>query len=134
MNEVVLLGAGASKEAGVPTAIEMTRSMLELAGGSVDDWNPASAEHRILRLLRFVVGGLVFQQGISGADPLTTGINIEAVFNAISLLARRNTLEFSPFVASWHPVLDNLTRRRAHRLPFGDSRTEAALVSAVGDV
>lgn len=107
MREMVLLGAGASVEAGVPAAYEMTPKMLELFG---NDWRLREYS----RVLRFAVGGLLFQQGIKGDDPFA-GINVEDVFNAIDLLARRSEADVAAFVGSWHPLVDELDKvpRRA---------------------
>ncbi len=105
MKDMILLGAGASKEAGLKDTKGMTLQMLEMS--SEEDGQTHS---RRTRLLRFVVGGLVFQHGVKGENPLTKGVNVENVFNAIDLLWHRREAEFAPFVSSWHPVIDELTR------------------------
>lgn len=102
MKEMILLGAGASVEAGVPGAFEMTRKLIELFGN-----NPMLSKHS--KVLRFAVGGLLFQQGINGNDPFT-GVNVEDLFNAIQLLAGRQELEAAPFIGSWHPLVEGLDR------------------------
>jgi hypothetical protein len=92
--ELVLLGAGASVDAKVPAAVDMTNRMLKLAAAS----SYSKREHKVLA---FVIGGLAFQRGARG-EHLTTGIDVESVFNAIELLAERDYREFAGFV-SWHP-------------------------------
>ena len=106
MNDLILLGAGASTEAGLKDAKGMTQQLLEI---SAQRSSLASSVQQT-RLLYFVVGGLLFQQSVSGNDPLTSGVNIEAVFNAIELLGRRRDVEFAPLVSAWHPVLEELAR------------------------
>jgi hypothetical protein len=108
MKDIILLGAGASVEAGLPDAIVMTKTLLEMSD-TIDRTQPGKSELRT-KLLRFVVGGLLFQNGINGNDPLKTGVNIESVFNAIDLLGQRNNVEFAPFVGSWHPVVEEISR------------------------
>lgn len=98
---MILLGAGASVEAGIPAAYEMTGKIAGLFRQS---------PHRQIdsRVLAFVIGGLLFKRGMEGEDALTAGVNVEELFNAVQLLAERGRLEASPFVGSWHAVVDEL--------------------------
>lgn len=102
MKEMILLGAGASVDAGVPGAFDMTQKLINLFGN-----DPELSKHS--HVLRFAVGGLLFQQGINGNDPFS-GIDVEALFNAIQLLAGRQELEAAPFIGSWHPLVEGLDR------------------------
>lgn len=98
---MILLGAGASVEAGIPAAYEMTGKIAELFRQS-PHYQTGS------RVLAFVIGGLLFKRGMEGEDALTAGVNVEELFNAVQLLAERGRLEASPFVGSWHAVVDEL--------------------------
>jgi len=98
MKEMFLLGAGASVEAKVPDSFEMTRVM-------VDRFDADHYAKKHSQILRFVIGGLLFQKGGKGENPFE-GINIEDLFNAVQLLARRGESELGPFINSWHPLLD----------------------------
>jgi hypothetical protein len=60
------------------------------------------------RVLAFVIGGLLFKRGIDGEDALSSGVNVEELFNAVQLLADRGRLEASPFVGSWHAMVEEL--------------------------
>ena len=102
MTEMIFLGAGASIDAGVPAAYDMTKQVLGLFE---NDRN--LVKHT--QVLRFVVGGLLFQEGVQGRDPFN-GINVEELFNAIELLATRDQLEASPFIGSWHQRIKDLDR------------------------
>jgi hypothetical protein len=102
MKEMILLGAGASAEAGVPTAHAMTERMLEIFEDSAD-----LRQHT--DILRFAVGGLLFQQGIKGRNPYD-GVNIEDLFNAIQFLAMRHEDDVAAFVSAWHPAVDEFER------------------------
>lgn len=97
---MVLLGAGASKPAGVPTATEMTQDMLRKAD-STEFWRPLSA----------IVGALQMRQ-----PDFERKVDVEQVMNASQLLADRLSLEFSPFVGAWHPIIDDLERKKFSRL------------------
>lgn len=103
MTEMLLFGAGASKEAGIPTTYELTNKIAE-------EFRNQSDLQRHSHVVSFVLGGLLFNQGIRGSDPLTSGVNVEEFFNAIQLLADRNTLEASPFVGSWHYMVEEFDK------------------------
>jgi len=97
MKEIILLGAGASVDAGVPAAYKMTEKLIEQLG-----------EHsKNGYIVRFVVGGLLMQKGVKGEN-LFDGVNVEDVFNAIELLADRENLEAAPFIGSWHRLVEEL--------------------------
>src|SRR5208282_1598744 len=113
---MILLGAGASKEAGVPATYEMTEKLLELIGR-----NSVGQNEQHNHVLRFVVGGLLMRRGKNGENPFD-GINVEDVFNAIDLLANRENLEADSFIGSWHPLVEELDmirppKRFASNLP-----------------
>lgn len=101
---VVLLGAGASAEAGVPTTFEATEHLVRRINERRYDLHPTAAA------LHFVCGALLAYDGAEGQDPFS-GLDVERVFAAVELLAERNTLEVSPFVASWHRAVDALDSR-----------------------
>ena len=83
MKRIILLGAGASVDAGIPTAIGMTEKMISHF--------KESGLTKELKVLTFIVGGLLFKAGIHGENP-SSGVNIEEVFSAIELLANRSDL------------------------------------------
>lgn len=105
---MLLLGAGASVEAEVPGAYTMT---AEIARRFRE--NPLM--ERQARVLSFVIGGLLFQEGQRGNDPLTSGVNIEDLFNAVQLLSERHILEAAPFVGSWHAMVEEFDRQEPAR-------------------
>jgi hypothetical protein len=107
MSEMLLLGAGASIEAGVPGAYAMTQRIIEAV-----EADPFHRRHA--HLLRFVVGGLLFQRGVRGEDPFG-GVNVEDLFSAIQLLGSRQDLEAAPFVGSWHPMVEEFDRTQPER-------------------
>lgn len=97
--EALLLGAGATQEAGVPTAYGFTQAILEHL-----EWRYRPRE---VRFLKFVAGGLLFQAGVRGDNPFA-GVDVEELFNAVELLGRRHRLEAAPFIASWHEMVNRL--------------------------
>src|SRR5437763_14374916 len=100
MRDMLLLGAGASFEADVPLAYEMSERIAE-------EFQQSESIHS--HVLSYVIGGLLFQQGRKGVNPYN-GINVEELFNAVQLLAERHNLEVTPFVGAWDEVVDKLDR------------------------
>ena len=108
---MVLLGAGASKPAGIPTALEMTDQMLTMFG---DD----SRQRHYLRTTGTIIGALQMASGTRREEPISN-IDIEQVLNAAKLLATRFDTDLSPFVGVWHPFLKELERTHT-AIPFED--------------
>jgi hypothetical protein len=134
---VVLLGAGASKEADVPTTTEMTQLMVEQIADEYDARYSGTAA-----ALNFVIGAMIAHDTMSGASPYA-GLDVERVFSAVELLATRDELEVAPFVASWHPAVDAaggdrvrfpafFARNFREALGFNfDTRLESAFIAGV---
>lgn len=99
----MLLGAGASIEAGVPGAFAMTEKISSSLRTNERFGKQA-------HVLSYVVGGLLFEVGRNNIDPLAPAINVEDLFNAVQLLAERDTLEAAPFINSWHSFIDELDK------------------------
>lgn len=95
--ELLLLGAGASVGAGMPTATSMTEVMVR-----------DLLDHR--DLVAFILGQLQAAKGTQGVAPVgaTHGIDVEQFVNAVTLLEERDSLELSPFVGAWNPRLVEL--------------------------
>ena len=89
----VLLGAGASKDAGLPLTHELAQRIV----GSL---NERTSYGPVVQALNFVYGAMVGYQGETGANPLQA-VNIERLVSAVRLLARRADHEVAPFVSSW---------------------------------
>ena len=103
MSEEILLGAGASVEAGVPGAYAMTQAIA-------DRFRSDHMHHKNAHVISFVIGGLLFEAGKNNYDPLTAGVNVEDLFNAVQLLAERHSLEAAPFVGSWHAMVNEFDK------------------------
>lgn len=120
---VVLLGAGASAEAGIPTTFNMTQHLVERVG--TRSWDPTTSA------LHFVCGALIAYDAAEGASPYE-GLDVERVFAAVELLAERRTLEVSPFVSAWHPAVDTWDETRAPDPAFFDRHLKEALAGGRG--
>jgi hypothetical protein len=114
---LVLLGAGASVEAGVPATFDMTEKLVAAISERFD-------YSQLTNTLNFVCGALIAYDSARGRS-VYTGLDVERVFAAIELLAERNELEVTPFVASWHPAVDVWDRVGSE--PFFDQHLASAL-------
>lgn len=103
MGDLVLLGAGASVEAGVPAAFGMTEAIRQRLIGQKHDGVDLG------QVLDFVCERLSSHSSRSVQD-------VERVFSAIEMLSERETLEVSPFVERWNrdgwPWQEGLERER----------------------
>ena len=84
MKKIVLLGAGASVGAGIPTAVEMTERIARLIFDSNAQIRRQvnTESDNTSRTISIIAGGLQFQQAMQGGDPFRQrGVNIEQVFN-----------------------------------------------------
>lgn len=120
---IVLLGAGASAEAGVPTTQPMTEALVEAIDKSKHPGHP------LAQALHYVCGALMAYDSADGENPYL-GPDVERVFAAVELLAERHTLEVSPFVSAWHPAVDGLDRRPAKAPGLFDSQFQSAITDA----
>ena len=105
---LILLGAGASRPAGVPLAAEMTREMER----RLIEKEAESDEHRCHRkAFDLIVGGLRMSGG-RDEPQVTSEIDIERVMSAARLLANRYDATLAPFVGTWHPMIDGVEREQ----------------------
>jgi hypothetical protein len=109
---LVLLGAGASVEAGVPDSTTMTRAIAE----AIQADGHARYEGAD-RALNFCIGALLAHDSAKGRSPYG-GVDVELIFSAVQMLAERENLEISPFVQSWHPAVDAFGPRASSPLGF----------------
>jgi SIR2-like protein len=119
----VLLGAGASAEAGVPTSFPMTRKIRDLIADDARRSSSAAFSGvlytDLAAALNFVCGALIAYDSAAGMNPFD-GVDVERVIAAVRLLARRSEIdEVTPFVALWHPGVD-VRDRRANVIPTVD--------------
>ena len=102
--KMVLLGAGASVEAGIPAAFGLTDKVIRHFGLNT----------RTGRVLRYVYGGLMLGKGKRGEDPLE-GINVEDMVEAITQLANRGELQIAPFIALWNEGVTAFQENDSHQ-------------------
>jgi hypothetical protein len=122
---IVLLGAGSSREAGVPTTFEMTEKLVKGVGEAS---RPGDA---ISSALHFVCASLMAHDAATaGQSPSFAGLDVERVFTAVELLAERRELEITPFVASWHPGVDAWDAASASAPTFFDGELKKAILSS----
>lgn len=100
---IVLLGAGASRDAGLP----LTSQLAEML---VARFNRQSPRLPFVQALNFVYSAMIGHQGEDGSDPLRA-VNIETLISAVRLLQQRESHEVAPFRLG-KPVLLVSEKRR----------------------
>lgn len=114
----VLLGAGASRDAGMPLTEELARKILESFDAELLEAEPRLRKRQqpIVDALHVVYGAMVAHATERRKSALSA-VNVERLVSAIRLLRDRRTHEAAPFVASWRPSIESVD---AHPLPFRD--------------
>ena len=97
----VLLGAGASVEAGVPTAPHLAAELSARMEKTATSWRRHEA-----KALNFVIGQMRAHASAEGLSPLT-GPDVEELFSAVQMLTDREHVELAPFVRAWHPAINS---------------------------
>lgn len=95
---VVLLGAGASVDAGGPTSVELVECVRHLLADEPD----------VCRIYDFVVAGCSMRSAWTESGRA----NIEDVANSVAALCDRRSNELAPFVSGWHPFVEGLFSKR----------------------
>ncbi|HWM34195.1 MAG TPA: hypothetical protein VNR36_08170 [Pseudolysinimonas sp.] len=114
---VVLLGAGASFDAGLPLT-------SQLAERIVARFNAQRPPVRGVQELNFVYSAMIGHQGEDGSDPLRA-VNIETLVSAVRLLQARESHEVAPFVSSWKPGALGFAPERAPMRHHGRALRDA---------
>lgn len=91
----MLLGAGASFDAGLKTTYGLAQDLMERVNSSA-----SSARIGVREALNFVYGEMAAHRGAHGENPVDA-VNTERLISAVRLLADRDNHEADPFVASW---------------------------------
>ena len=105
---VILLGAGASVEAGIPDSNEMVRRVEhETSDG---EWRAYLGLYRYLRSSVFYADGL---EGITGSD---VPFNIERLVNVLDELRKKERHTLYPFVGAWNPKLQDVAGGQFERV------------------
>ena len=99
-NEIILLlGAGASIEAGIPDSNEMVKEIEKLVSGKNFNWN------RFKHLYRYIRSSIFFADGLEGRFGNDVPYNIERLVNVLDELQKKERHVLYPFVGAWNPKL-----------------------------
>jgi hypothetical protein len=99
-----LLGAGACVDAGLPTSIGLTEEITKAVDQNFRYGVAPQALHAVI--------GAMVAHGTGRGSGAFDGINVERVFSAVQMLARRDELEIAPFVSAWNQNLEHLDASR----------------------
>lgn len=96
---ILLLGAGASVDAGIPHSAQMVAEIeKELEG----EWR------KFKDLYNYVRSAIFYGQGIKGSFDRKVLYNIESLVVALDELARREEHPIYPFIGAWNPRLSQV--------------------------
>ena len=99
-NEIILLlGAGASVEAGIPDSSEMVQNTEELVSGNDSSWS------RFRDLYRYIRSSVFYADGLDGIFGDNVPFNIERLVNVLDELRKKERHTLYPFVGAWNPKL-----------------------------
>lgn len=104
---VVLLGAGASVDAGIPHSYEMV-SKLELLLKEDKDWKKFS------HLYNYIKSSIIYADGIKGR--FISGFNIERLVSTLDDLRKGDEHPLYPFIGAWSPKLAEVAGSSLERL------------------
>ena len=95
---IILLGAGASVEAGIPASQGMIEKIEDLVGSKDSTWN----QHK--ELYHYLKSSIYFADGIKGKFD-GASYNVETLVNTLYELRRWEDHPLYPFVGAWNPKL-----------------------------
>ncbi len=96
---IILLGAGASVEAGIPASQGMISKIEELLKSEDQTWN----QHT--QLYNYIKSSIYFSDGIKGKFDNGSSYNVETLVNTLYELRRWEDHPLYPFVGAWNPKL-----------------------------
>jgi SIR2-like domain len=96
---IVLLGAGASVDAGIPHSAAMVH---EIESSLHNEWSTFKD------LYNYVRSAIFYGQGIQGTFDHNVSYNIERLVNSLEELARREEHPIYPFIGAWNPRLSQV--------------------------
>src|ERR1700675_1100651 len=105
MSEMLLLAAGASIEAGLANAYDMTKKMLEIinerAKNSAGDPTTKLELKKQSEVLDYVHARLVADAQKRYGNPTIDCVDFELLYNALLQIAEFDSPEIAPFVETW---------------------------------
>ncbi|PJF39076.1 MAG: hypothetical protein CUN55_15385, partial [Phototrophicales bacterium] len=96
---VILLGAGASVEAGIPHSAAMIKQVEENIAQSDDDWS------QFRDLYHYIRSSIYYSDGIHGKFDSKVNYNIERLVDTLNEISMRSEHTLYPFVGAWNPTL-----------------------------
>ena len=106
---VVLLGAGASVDAGVPDSNQMVGSVEQLVGAE----GRLSSFRELYLLIRSAV---FYSEGLEGLSESDVSFNIERLVNVLEELEKKERHTLYPFVGAWNPKLQEVAGARFEKV------------------
>ena len=103
---IVLLGAGASVEAGIPDSRKMVRQIQDKISSADKKWAPYKD------LYWYIRSSIFYADGLNGTIDNAVHFNIERLVNVLDELIKKERHTLYPFVGAWNPKLLEVTGTR----------------------
>ena len=102
-NEIILLlGAGASVEAGIPDSNRMVQEIESLVSSGDGTWS------KFRDLYRYIRSSIFYADGLDGIFGDNVPFNIERLVNVLDELRKKERHTLYPFVGAWNPKLQDV--------------------------
>jgi hypothetical protein len=98
---IILLGAGASVDAGIPNSMKMISELEKLIDKDTD-WNS------LKNIYYYVKSSIYLSSGLHGRFNCDVVYNIETLVNTLDELIKKGDHILYPFVGAWNPTLVEL--------------------------
>jgi hypothetical protein len=119
VEDVFLLGAGASMDAGLPSSYGLTADLSRAT--ALPERGKKGGSKELATALAFAIGTLYQQRGAAGINPLhKPAIDIEELIDAVEALAHPESSGMTPFISGFHPYLRDLDAASDDRAQFVD--------------
>lgn len=105
---LVLLGAGASVESGIPHSSDMIDKIEKRIRENQEGWA------RFESLYNYIRSAIFYSEGIHGIFETAVNYNIEKLVDILNEISERNQHALYPFVGAWNPALVDVAGKEFH--------------------
>jgi len=99
---IILLGAGASIEAGIPDSTKMVAEIEEKISSNDKTWNC------FLDLYRYIHSSVFYAEGLKGRSGNDVRFDIERLVNVLEQLKQKEGHALYPFIGAWNSKLSEV--------------------------
>lgn len=113
---IILLGAGCSVEAGIPTSNMMINDIEALISGEKKEPNAKVKWEEFRELYSFIKSSIIYSFGLNKRFGEKANFNIEKLVDTLSELEKRETHILYPFISEWEKKLSIYAGENFHKI------------------